>query len=132
MASSHFHILVFTAYAMESGVTAHVAALENMFPSGSSVHAADSSQWRLALAHARAITAELEGISEYVAVLGPTRSVTLISLLQNMAYLDPDSGGETDISSWCERQWATILQSFPQNVLALQGKRRTGFAWRLC
>ncbi|KAL9112666.1 MAG: hypothetical protein Q9187_007733, partial [Circinaria calcarea] len=54
--------------------------------------------------------------------------ILVTSTLQQLAYQDVDSGGETDIALWCERQWATILQSHPDNVVALQG---LGHAWLL-
>ena len=88
----------------------------------------DTRQWNLALAQARAITSDLEKISDYIGILGTARSIALIGVLQNLAYLDPDSGGETDITSWCERQWATMLQTYPQNVQALQGKGMVEFS----
>ena len=62
--------------------------------------------------------------------LGPDRWLNLIYSLQKIAYHDPDTGGEIDIASWCERQWATELQLNPDNVVALQGKGILSFCMR--
>ena len=75
-----------------------------------------------AFQQARSVISDLDGSSATPGLLGLPRWISLLNVLQKIAYLDADGGGERDIASWCERQWATILQDHPQNVPALQGR----------
>ena len=45
----------------------------------------------------------------------------VVSVLQKLAYHDPDSGGVQDIAEWCISQWLRLLQSDDHNAEALQG-----------
>ncbi|ERF72206.1 hypothetical protein EPUS_02093 [Endocarpon pusillum Z07020] len=54
--------------------------------------------------------------------------VLIISLLQDLAYHDPDSGGIFDIAQWCVRHWLRLLQEYPEDVGVLQG---LGQSWLL-
>ena len=49
--------------------------------------------------------------------------VLTISLLQDLAYHDPDSGAILDIAQWCVRHWLRLLQQYPEDVGVLQGWR---------
>lgn len=77
--------------------------------------------WRSCIPAARGIIALVDGISLTTQPLDVQERILVTSTLQQLAYQDADNGGETDIALWCERQWATILQSHPDNVVALQG-----------
>ncbi|KAF7502651.1 hypothetical protein GJ744_005405 [Endocarpon pusillum] len=54
--------------------------------------------------------------------------VLIISLLQDLAYHDPDSGAIFDIAQWCVRHWLRLLQQYPEDVGVLQG---LGQSWLL-
>jgi len=71
---------------------------------------------------ARSLIASLDQYPSTPTQLGPARWLNLVDKLQMIAYYDPDRGGETDIALWCERQWATALQSESDNITALQGR----------
>lgn len=47
--------------------------------------------------------------------------VLIISLLQDLAYHDPDSGAIFDIAQWCVRHWLRLLQQYPEDIGVLQG-----------
>ena len=47
--------------------------------------------------------------------------VLIVSLLQDLAYHDPDSGAIFDIAQWCGRHWLSLLQQYPEDVGVLQG-----------
>lgn len=77
--------------------------------------------WRSCLPAARGIIAFLDEIPHTMQPLHVQERLSVTSTLQKLAYQDADAGGERDIALWCERQWATILQSQHDNVEALQG-----------
>ena len=77
--------------------------------------------WRSCLPAARGIIALLDEDSPTTQQLDVQERISVTSTLQKLAYQDADTGGERDIALWCERQWATILQSHPDSVEALQG-----------
>ena len=81
-----------------------------------------SQGWNEAIEMGKTVTNDLDAMSNARGSLGVPRWVNFVGLLQKLAYIDPDSGAEPDIASWCERQWADVLQAHPQNVPALQGK----------
>ena len=107
---------------MNSTVLEHIVALESMFAAEPLSQSIDVAQWPAALQQARTLISELQESPNFSSIIGVPRWTRLIRVLQKIAYLDPDGGGEPDIASWCERQWATILQNHPQNVTALQGQ----------
>ena len=108
---------------MSSGLLQRVSALKDMISSDASDGVSGSLDRLSAFEQARALISGLDGASSIVNILGIPRWTSLVGVLQKIAYLDPDSGGERDIALWCERQWATVLQEHPQNIAALQGKR---------
>ncbi|MCJ1283726.1 hypothetical protein MMC26_003057 [Xylographa opegraphella] len=85
-------------------------------------------KWFSSLQFARSTIIAVERTPQLRNQLGSVPWIKLIQVLQELAYQDPDSGGETDIALWCERQWATEVQRYPNSVSALQG---LGHAWLL-
>lgn len=77
--------------------------------------------WRSCLPAARGIITFLEENPRTTQSLDVQEQISVTSILQKLAYQDVDTGGERDIALWCERQWATLLHSHPDNVEALQG-----------
>ena len=82
----------------------------------------DTEHWQAAVGSARSIIRDIDRLSWPVDLLGHTGWIRLITMLQNLAYQDPDNGGVVDVALWCERQWATLLQNDPVNMAALQSK----------
>ena len=80
-----------------------------------------SQDWRSYLPRARAIIELLENTPVILELLGIDRRASTLAALQQLSYQDADNGGERDIAFWCERQWATTLQAFPDHVQTLQG-----------
>ena len=116
--------LSISLYPMNSGIWEQISALEGMFMVDSIQGSVPTNQWPSAFQQARAIISELDESPNFPSSLGTPRWISLTGMLQMVAYLDPDNGGERDIAAWCERQWATILQDHPQSVPALQGMIR--------
>lgn len=81
----------------------------------------DRLQDRLQAAHS--IMVALDSPLATPDLLSLRHRLELLHILQELAYRDTDSGGEVGIALWCERQWATILDTQPNNLAALQGKR---------
>ena len=77
--------------------------------------------WRSCLPTARGIIALLEDMPRGLEPLNLDNQIRVALVLQRLAYEDADNGAQMDISTWCERHWATILQNFPDNLRALQG-----------
>ena len=73
------------------------------------------------LSTAREIMASLDNIPQGIEPLLVDDQIRTVAVLQSLAYRNADNGAPVDISTWCERQWATILQSHPNNFRALQG-----------
>ena len=106
---------------MSARLLEQVAALEDILSNGPDYGHMDAHHLPEALQQAQAIISELEGSPNFPFLLGLPRWIQITSVLQRIAYLDADNGGERDVAAWCERQWATILQEYPLNVPALQG-----------
>ena len=111
------HILI----SMSDRLLEQVAALESVLSDGPDRRHMDAHTLPEALQQAQAVISELEGSPNFPYLLGLPRWIQITSILQQIAYLDADNGGEREIAAWCERQWATILQEYPLNVAALQG-----------
>ena len=103
---------------MSTDLLERVSALERMFAAGTLDDGTDAPT---VTQQARRLISELDENTTAQSLLGLARWISLVSLLQRIAYLDPDMGGEEQIASWCERQWATVLQDHPEHVAALQG-----------
>ncbi|MCJ1374909.1 hypothetical protein MMC20_006142 [Loxospora ochrophaea] len=102
-------------------IEARVAQIQNTL-------ATSPESWRSCLEPARNLIHEADTSSFVLDPRPLEEQIRLISTLQSLAYQDPDSGGEVDISSWCVRQWATVLHNHPDNLDALRG---LGHAWLL-
>ena len=113
---------------MSSLLIERIASLQQRISSTSRSRDIDPEHLQQILGSARSIILDLDGLSEPADSLGNTEWINLISTLQDIAYLDPDNGGAVDVALWCERQWATVLQSDPENVVVLQ---KLGHAWLL-
>jgi hypothetical protein len=48
--------------------------------------------------------------------------IPVLYALQRIAYHDHESGGATDIGSWCLDRWLRILGRGPHNIQILRGK----------
>ena len=99
-----------------------VSRLEVMLSSQDETPQKDSPSWEEAILQAKTVTGDLDKAPNARTSLGVPRWVNLVGLLQKLAYVDPDSGAQPEIATWCERQWADVLQNHPHNVPALQGK----------
>ena len=95
-------------------IEARVAQIQNTL-------ATSPESWRSCLEPARNLIHEADTSSFVLDPRPLEEQIRLISTLQSLAYQDPDSGGEVDISSWCVRQWATVLHNHPDNLDALRG-----------
>ncbi|KAK1072759.1 hypothetical protein LTR12_016030 [Friedmanniomyces endolithicus] len=82
--------------------------------------------WRNYLALARSVIAHIDNTSFMQQPRRTAEQSWLIGGLQRLALIDNGNAEVPDISNWCTRQWATVLQREPQNVEALRG---LGSAW---
>ena len=113
---------IFRKSIMDPRLREAVSRLEVMLSSQDEIPPKDSPSWEEAIVQAKAVTADLDATPNVRNSLGIPRWVHLIELLQKLAYVDPDSGAQPEMATWCERQWADVLQNHPHNVPALQGK----------
>ncbi|MCJ1306594.1 hypothetical protein MMC25_000237 [Agyrium rufum] len=96
----------------------------------------DSQEWEICLADARMVIRILDGSSSSSSsssqpltdVFDLDYQIYTISTLQKLAYKDPDHQPQRDIATWCERRWASIIQSHGEDYRAPQG---LGHAWLL-
>lgn len=117
-----------TSITMDQNLAAQISSLEHG-PTDGEVSTAGLARSTALLQTARSVIATADRSPSVRSQLGSPRWLTLVGILQKLAYDDPDTGGETDIALWCERQWATQLQNEPDNKSALQG---TAFLHLLC
>ena len=82
--------------------------------------------WRNYLTLARSVIAHIDNTSFMQQPRRTAEQSWLIGGLQRLALIDNGNAEVPDISNWCTRQWATVLQREPQNVEALRG---LGSAW---
>lgn len=77
--------------------------------------------WRNYIQLARLVITHIDATTFMQQSSRTTEQVWMIAGLQQLAYMDADSGAVTDIASWCSRQWLAISQRDPQNIAALRG-----------
>lgn len=80
-----------------------------------------SSEWRNYLNLARSVTRALDQTGF---MLDPTRrdeQAWVVESIQELAYVDADSGGDYELAEWCQAQWLTLLQQDPNQLRALRG-----------
>ena len=82
--------------------------------------------WRNYLTLARSVIAHIDNTSFMQQPRRTAEQSWLIGGLQRLALIDNGNAEVPDISNWCTRQWAMVLQREPQNVEALRG---LGSAW---
>ncbi|MCJ1243023.1 hypothetical protein MMC30_000219 [Trapelia coarctata] len=110
---------------MDIDLARQISSLEHG-PTDGDVSNMDAASSLASLQNARSVIAAVERNPGIRAQFGSARWLRLVDILQQLAYEDPDAGGEVDIALWCERQWATQLQNDADNETALQG---LGHAW---
>ncbi|MCJ1296766.1 hypothetical protein MMC34_008333 [Xylographa carneopallida] len=113
---------------MAQELRTQIAALEVDLKENLNIPGSNPQKWLSSLQFARSTIITIERTPQLRNQLGSEPWTILIRVLQKLAYQDPDTGGETDIALWCERQWATEVQRRPNSITALQG---LGHAWLL-
>ena len=107
---------------MDPQLRERISRLEVLLSNQEDLPRGGSQEFNETAEKAKAIIKELETVPTARRSLGVPRWVNLIGLLQRLAFVDPDTGSEPDITNWCERQWAEVLRDHPHNVPALQGQ----------
>lgn len=107
---------------MDSKLRERFNRVEVLLSRNGPVFQKDTRDWQETVKKAKTLINHLESVPQARSSLGIPRWINFVGLLQRLAYVDPDDGAEVRIASWCEEQWAEVLQSHPQNVPALQGK----------
>ncbi|MCJ1420057.1 hypothetical protein MMC32_006414 [Xylographa parallela] len=113
---------------MAQELRSQIAALEEDLRDNPNMPGSNPQKWLSCLQFARSTILTVERTPQLRNQLGSDSWTRLIQALQKLAYQDPDTGGETDVALWCERQWATEVQRQPNSIVALQG---LGHAWLL-
>ena len=110
---------------MATALINQVAILEGMLGGAEDLSGLDEHTIQAALQRTRRIIEDINrGGSQTRNLLGLQRWNNLVEMIQNVAFIETDNGGQTDIVSWCERQWAETLQVHPHNVGTLKGLGR--------
>lgn len=71
---------------------------------------------------ARSVMAEVDTIPFMAEPDKSEEQIWVIEGLQKLAFLEPESGGFSDIAEWCLRQWLNVLQNNPHSVGVLKGE----------
>ncbi|OCK75798.1 hypothetical protein K432DRAFT_396965 [Lepidopterella palustris CBS 459.81] len=105
-----------------------IGALMTTIAQISSMLDTNPNDWREHLPSARHVTASLDFVNYPAGPEEKQRQIQIIELFQRFAHIDVDSGGITDVSSWCLRQSLSLLQLYPEDVDLL---RLIGQNWLL-
>ena len=81
--------------------------------------------WRDLLDPARTAMSGFDALSFFGDTGSLSTQVHVLSVLQNLAYHDVDTGGVTDIGDWTLLKWLRLLQDHPQDVEVLKGTADT-------
>ncbi|KAF2088360.1 hypothetical protein K490DRAFT_65036 [Saccharata proteae CBS 121410] len=94
-----------------------VAACKSVVTQIAAMLESDPNMWETYLPSARGVVTAIDAVSS----IETTDWTWIVEVLQNLAFVEPDEGGVTDIGNWCLSQWLAILEHNPDYWPALKG-----------